>query len=99
VQHVGRDNGSTGALGHFLLLFFFGTFNFDFKFPIFPSHLNNLNIILKAEVSQIEDKMRELQQEINSTNLSVTRSLFHPYYLCVTTFCYWFWMLPLCYLG
>ena len=43
------------------------------ELPNFLCHLKHFCMKLKAEVFQVEDSIRELQQEINSANLSATR--------------------------
>jgi hypothetical protein len=57
------------------ILFGFGTFSFLLELPIIlsHSHLNPFCMKLKAEVSQVEDSIRELQQEINFAHLNATR--------------------------
>ena len=46
---------------------------FLLELPNFLCHLKHFCMKLKAEVFQVEDSIRELQQEINSANLSATR--------------------------
>ena len=46
---------------------------FLLELPNFLCHLKHFCMKLKAEVFQVEDSIWELQQEINSANLSATR--------------------------
>ncbi|CAD6219830.1 unnamed protein product [Miscanthus lutarioriparius] len=47
--------------------------SFLLELPIILSHLNPFYMKSKAEVSQVEDSIRKLQQEINSAQLNATR--------------------------